>query len=504
MKGGPDWSSFNLQAGGIINKPLRRTLCGPLDKLPGLPDHSTMSDAQTLSRPPMAHDSAQRLMAAAVEHHRAGRLPQAVEAYGRVLALAPRDVAAANNLGVALRALGRREAAEACYRRALALAPDDASTLTNLGNVLRDLGKLAEAEARYRRALDLQADYRGALHGMGLVTRDLKRLDDSRRWLERAAEVAPDDADIAWDLAQTVLCLGDYRAGFALYETRWRLPGVTRPVFDAPAWTGGSLKGGTLLLHGEQGFGDVIQFARFAPLAARRAEGPVVLQVRPELVPFLDGQLPGVERVVATTGPVPRCTAVAPLLSVPHLLGLTREDVPRGATFRPVARRISLPPPPPGTRMKVALCWQGSPTQKNDRNRSLPFAALLPLLAHAGAAFYSVQKGDAAKDPARWGVGTLVPDLDPVLADFADSSAVLAAMDLVITADTSVLHVAASMGKPVWVPLSVFHDWRFDGRDSIDTWYSTVRVFKQATPGDWDEVVERIGAALGTVLAGPA
>lgn len=451
-----------------------------------------MTDASTLP-PPRA---AARLLDEGIAHHRAGRLPEAVTAYGRALAIDPRTRSAANNMGVALRVLGRREAAEALYRRCLALDPNDASATVNLGNVLRDLGRLEEAEAAHRRALDLDPAGRGGAYGLGLVYRDAKRLEESLHWLEQAVAVAPEDPDINWDLAQTLLCAGDYGRGFAQYEWRWRLKDVRRPDYGKPRWDGGPLAGGTLLLHGEQGFGDVIQFARFAPLAAARAGVPVALHVRPELVPLLDGQLPGVATVTATTQPPPPCDAVAPLLSVPHLLGLGRDDILPAPYLRPVARRLTLPAPPAGTRLKVALCWQGSPTQKNDRNRSLPFAALLPLLRHTDVAFYSVQKGEAAKDPAGWGVAPLVPDLDPLLNDFADSSAVLAAMDLVITADTSVLHVAAAMGKPAWVLLSVFHDWRFDGRDSIDTWYQGVRVFKQTTPGDWTGPVERVNAAL--------
>ncbi len=463
-----------------------------------------MTDAATLSRPA----AARTLLADAIADHQAGRLDAAIAGYGRVLAADPRNRSAANNMGVALRILGLRDAAEACYRRVLTITPDDAATHVNLGNVLRDLGRLDEAEAAHRRALELDPASRGAAYGLGLVARDAKRLDDSLRWLRQAVAAEPANPDVNWDLAQTLLCQGDYRPGWAQYEWRWKLKGVTRPTYGRPEWDGAPLDGRTLLLYGEQGFGDVIQFARFAPLAAGGGSvvaargGPVVLHVRPELVALLDGQLPGVAQVLPLSQAPPPCDVVAPLLSVPHLLGLSRDDIPRGPTLRPVPRPVALPAPPPGTRLKVALCWQGSPTQKNDRNRSLPLGALLPLLRHPDIAFYSVQKGEAAKDLVRCGVAGLVHNLDPVLTDFADSSAVLGAMDLVITADTSVLHVAAAMGKPAWVLLSTFHDWRFDGRDSIDTWYSSVRVFKQATPGDWRDPVRRVDAALASILGG--
>lgn len=444
---------------------------------------------------------AARLFAEALAHHRAGRLVQAVNAYGSVLALVPQDTRAANNMGVALRALGRREAAEACYRRVLKLDPRNASAYVNLGNVLRDLGRLVEAQLAHRRALALNPDERGAWYGLGLIARDCKRLDEAVRCLEKALALSPDDPDLNWDLALTLLCKGDFRRGFAQYEWRWRLPGVARPQYDAAAWDGKPLAGRRLLLYGEQGFGDVIQFARFVPLAARG--GRVVLHVRPELVSVLRGQFAGVERVVARSESPPPCDVAAPLLSVPYLLGVQREDVPRGPYLKPVRRPVPVPSPAPGTRLKVALCWQGSPTHRNDRNRSMPFDALLPLLRHADVAFYSVQKGEAARDPDRHGVGPLIRTLDPALRDFADTAAVLAGMDLVITVDTAVLHLAAAMGRPVWVLLPVQHDWRFDDRDSIDTWYTTVRVFKQTTVGDWSDVVRRVDAALADILQDP-
>lgn len=454
-----------------------------------------MTDATPLARP----TPTSLVLANAIADHSAGRLDSAVAGYGKVLATDPRNRTAANNMGVALRALGLCAAAEACCRRALTLTPDDAGILVNLGNVLRDLGRLDEAEAAHRRALDLDPAARGAAYGLGVVARETDRLKESQDWLEQAVAAEPDSPNIHWDLAQTLLCRGNYESGWAEFEWRWKLRGMRHPPYDRPNWDGTPLAGRTLLLYGEQGFGDIIQFARFAPLAA--AGGTVILHVRPELVALLAGQLPGVAQVVPITRPPPPCDVVAPLLSVPHLLGLAREDIPRGPTLRPVSRPVVLPHPPPGTRLKVALCWQGSPNHRNDRRRSLPLTALLPLLRHPDIAFYSVQKGAAAQDLARHGVGGLIRNLDPVLGDFADSSAVLSVMDLVITCDTAVLHLAASLGKPTWVLLPTVHDWRFDSRDSIDTWYSTVRVFKQDTPDDWRGPVRCVDAALTSILA---
>jgi hypothetical protein len=433
---------------------------------------------------------------------KADRLTEAVEAYGAALATLPTDTRAANNMAVALRALGRRDAAEALYRRVLALRPEAASTHVNLGNVLRDLGRLEEAEAAHRQALALEPGTRGALYGMGLVARDRKRLAESVGWLEQVIAQAPDDVDANWDLAQSLLCAGDYRRGFAQYEWRWRLPGIDRPDHGLAEWSGDALAGRRLLLYGEQGFGDVLQFVRFVPLALG-ADGRAVLQVRHELISLLAGQIPGVEAVVPRGAAATGCAVAAPLLSLPGLLGLDRAAVPTAPylTVPPRKRPLPLPPRPAGGGRLVGLCWQGSPTQKNDRNRSLPFAALLPLLGLPQVAFVSLQKGPAAADPAAHGLASLVPSLDGALRDFADTAAAIAGLDLVITADTSVLHVAGALGKPVWVLLSVFHDWRFDAEDSIATWYPQARVFKQEQAGDWQGVIGRVKAALAAEAA---
>lgn len=462
---------------------------------------STVTAPSPTARAMSRDEAVNHLFRQAVTAQQAGRLEDAVRAYGLALALRPDDARAANNMAVALRALGRREAAEPLYRRVLTLTPDAPSTLVNLGNVLRDLGRLDEAVDCHRRALAVDPATRGAHYGLGLCYRDLKRLPESIAALERVLEITPDDAEAQWDLAQSLLCAEDYARGWRAYEARWRLPGVERPDAGLAEWDGALLAGRRLLLYGEQGFGDVIQFARFIAPALRRAGGEAVLQVRPELIPLLDGQVEGVRAVVPRGASVADCDLQAPLLSLPRLLGLGRADVPAPPYLRAPRRALRLPPRPPEARRLIGLCWQGSPTQKNDRNRSLPFTALLPLLERPEHGFVSLQKGPAAADPARQGVGALVPSLDEVLGDFADTAAVIDTLDLVITADTSVLHVAGALGKPVWVLLSVFHDWRFNAADSITTWYPQARVFKQEAPGDWAGVVARVQAALAADLA---
>lgn len=452
--------------------------------------------------------AAQRAFDHALALHRQDKLADASIAYAAALAVNPWDSRAANNLAIAQRKLGNRTLARALYQRALEVVGDHAATYVNYGNVLRDLGLLREAEDCHRRALALDPASRGAWFGLGLVNRDLKRLPESIAAFQKVLELYPEDKEARWDLAQSLLMANDYGRGWPVYETRWTLGAIERPQYPWPDWTGDldELSGKTILIYGEQGFGDVLQFLRFLPLVAHRG-AQIVLHVRPELIPLLAGQpssLPGVIAIIEREKMPPPCDLATPLLSLPLHFQVSANDIPQGRYLAPPQKTLPLPPrlPSPTKRpqLKIALCWQGSPTQKNDHNRSLPFSALFPLLRFPQISLYSVQKGPAATAPQQAGVDGIVVSLDPVLRDFSDTAAALSQMDLLITADTSVLHLAGAMGKPVWVLLSVFHDWRFDLHDSISLWYPTARVFKQRTGGDWEEVVQRVESALEELL----
>jgi tetratricopeptide (TPR) repeat protein len=434
--------------------------------------------------------------------HKKGDLDQAITGYNRCLLFNPLHSRAVNNLAIALRKKGRYDLAEACYQRALQLEPDNASALINHGNVLRDLGRYDAAEQLYKKAIALDGSNRGAWYGLGLIYRDMKRLDESIEALEKTLSFTPDDADVKWDLSHSLLSRGDFRRGMALYESRWSLKGVEKPRYPWPEWQpGDAISGKTVLLYGEQGFGDILQFARFIPFVVAQG-AKVVLHLRPELVPLFSGQFSGVVQIYGREDALPKntCDLVAPLMSVPTLLGLEADDIPRRPYLRSPQATITLPEGSRDARLKAGICWQGSPTHKNDRNRSMPFEAFAPLLSLPELALFSLQKGPAATLPQDLGLSGLVHVLDPHLKSFAESAAILTHLDLLITVDTSVLHLAAAMGKPVWLLLPVSHDWRVDQADSMASWYPSVRVFKQPTPGDWTAVMAAVRDALGDLL----
>ena len=442
-----------------------------------------------------------KLYAVAVGHHRAGRIEPAAEIYSRALALAPTNLDIHNNLGVALRALGKPEAAAAMYRRGIALHPRAPGLRSNLGNVYRDLGDFEQAEACHREALRLSPGSAESAYNLGLVLRDRGRLADAIAAFDVALAKVPNNPDYHFDRAIALLLQGDLTRGFAEYEWRWQLARVPKRSFAKPRWDGGPLAGKRILLHQEQGFGDTIQFVRYAP-AVKALGGTVIVECRPELARLI-ATAPGVDRVAIADAPLPEVDVVAPILSLPAIFKTTPATIPNHGPYlaKPEISAFRLARPA-GIRLTIGLVWAGRPTHGNDVRRSMPFLPLLDLAARPDVRLYSLQK-DKSAALIEAGAQALVTDLAPRLGDFADTAAALADLDLVITVDTAVAHLAGAMGRPVWVMLPYAPDWRWIlGRDE-SPWYPTMRLFRQTAPGDWTGVVARIRAELDARLAAP-
>jgi hypothetical protein len=318
--------------------------------------------------------------------------------------------------------------------------------------------------------------------------------------LQHAIALEPDFAEARFYLGCLHLLEGNYRPGFAEFEWRWRWSGFATPHLEVaqPAWDGADLRGRTILLHGEQGLGDSLQFCRYAPLLAERA-GRVLLQVPAALVAVLR-TLDGVETVVAPGEQLPPFDVHAPLMSLPHLVGTTVETIPARVPYlhadpSAMARwRERLRGPSDG--MRVGLVWSGNPAHPRQHVRSLPLACLEPLATVPGVTFYSLQKGPAAEEGHASNLGLPLTDLGPLLEDFAETAAALSQLDLLITVDTSVAHMAGALGRPVWLLLAAVADWRWllDRADS--PWYPTLRLFRQHRLGDWQSVVEAVRRAM--------
>ncbi|MDR3515504.1 MAG: tetratricopeptide repeat-containing glycosyltransferase family protein [Azospirillaceae bacterium] len=429
----------------------------------------------------------------------------AVVAYRRSLTICNDHQPAWCNVGNLLRDTGEIEASVAACRQALRLAPGDPAALNNLGNARQAQGDADAAIALYRRVLRINPDHALANGNLGNSLRAQGHVDEAIPAYRRALARDPAAAQVHLNLAIALLHRGRFREGWAEYEWRWQVAAAPRQrLMDLqPEWTGAPLDGQTILLYGEQGFGDTLQFVRFAPLVAARG-GRVILQVFAPLVRLLR-RVPGVSAVSGFDAPPPPFDRHRALMSLPLLFGTDLADIPATVPYLRAdatavtawrARLASLP------GRKVGLVWAGDPRPHNphahliDSRRSLHLDQFAPLAVVPGVTWVSLQKGAAAAQARAASVPLPVLDWMDEIGDFADTAALVTALDLVITADTAVAHLAGALGKPVWI-LS-----RFDGcwrwlQDRDDTpWYPTARLFRQQRAGDWTSVLNRVRDAL--------
>ena len=419
------------------------------------------------------------------------RAEEALICFVRVLAREPRHLPARVNRGNALLALGRVEAAIKEYDEALVLAPGDAKALMNRASALFRVGRYEESIAGYDRLLAFVPGHAEALSARGQALQAAGRHHDALESYRRAIAISKDFAHAHFNQALALLTVDDYRGGFAQYEWRWKRSGIVRRSLGKPLWLGEYPLGRkTILLHAEQGLGDTIMFVRYAPLLAR-AGATVIVEVQGELKPLL-ANLEGVG-VIARGEALPAFDVHCPLgslplacktepASVPAAIPYLRPDEQRLAKWR--QRLAALP----GRR--VALAFSGNRDHINDRNRSIALSRLAPLLSTPDVRFISVQRDLRDTDREALGNAALT-HLGDELADFADTTAVLALADLVITVDTSVAHLAGALGRPLWILLPFWPDWRW-ALDRASPWYPDARMFRQGPDGDWDPVIAQV------------
>ncbi len=421
---------------------------------------------------------------------RLGRLDEALRSHERAVALKPASADAHYNLGAGLVAAGRLDEALRSYDRALALKPDHTAALSGRGTALRDLGQLDAALASYEHALQLAPGDADTWSNRGILLQGMLRLEESIASYDRAIALDPEHIGAQWNRANALLLSGDFERGWPAYEWRWR----SRPAGAADRWFGDQpLKGRHIFLRAEQGLGDTIQFARYAPLL--QANGAkVTLAVQPPLRRLLVTLAPGLEVVAGREGGV---DLGCPLLSLPLVFGTALGTIPAPPRYlaaeddRVAAWRARLPS---AAKRRIGLVWSGNPHHRNDRNRSLPLSALEPLF-DIDAHFVSLQKDVPERDVATIERLNLMRVGDE-LRDFTDTAALIEALDLVIAVDTSVAHLGGALGKPTWILLPFSPDWRWlTGRDD-SPWYPSARLFRQAAPGDWADVVRRVAQAL--------
>ncbi|HEY3796452.1 MAG TPA: tetratricopeptide repeat protein [Bradyrhizobium sp.] len=435
------------------------------------------------------------------------RCEEALVSFDRALALdlGPADrVSALSNRGKTLVKLRRLEEALSNYDQALALAPDHVDSLVRRGTALIRLGQCDQALVAFAAALRINPDCLDAYVNRGNAYAVLNQFDAALAEFAFVTARQPDHADANFNEALVRLCLGDFDHGWRKYEYRWHCSqfAALRPNMARPLWLGDAdPRGKTILLHAEQGMGDVIQFVRYAPLLAARGVKVIVGVHRP--LAALIADVPGVAQVVAEGQPLPNFDLYCPMMSLPLAFATDLATIPASVPYiRAQQARIDrwrerLPQP---GRLRIGICWAGTRGHPNDRNRSIPLDRLAKMLSIPGVDFVSLQKEGGELDRAILREHQVL-QLGHEFEDFADTAAVIAMLDLVISVDTSVAHLAGAMAKAValLVPFSPDFRWMLDRTDS--PWYPTMRLYRQSAIGDWEGPVNRLCAELEAVAA---
>jgi tetratricopeptide (TPR) repeat protein len=435
----------------------------------------------------------------------------------QALTLQPQLTQASNNLGIVLQQQGRLAEARVCFEAALTQSPDYQNARVNLACTLRLIGKPELARAELEAVLKAQPNAVDALNNLGAVLQDLGQPDLAQQNLLRAIELSPASPETRWNLSLTQLQLGNFKSGWENFESRWFGCETLRGAYQMPesrAWCGQPLQGKRLLLWVEQGFGDTIQFVRFAQDVAARG-ATVYLLAQPELADLLR-RVRGVNTVVTSQDPLPSYDFHCPLMSLPYRLGvaLDVQQLHGGAPYlfaeklRIQAWRDRLRA---GQGLKVGLAWAGAARRHSanleaiDGRRNIALERLTPLLDLRGCTFYSLQK-DASSESATVnfsppGTARGMRDFSSEWRDFSDTAAFVANLDLVISVDTAVAHLAGAIGKPVWLLNRYDSCWRWLLNRSDSPWYSSLRQFRQPAPGDWDSLIPIVTAELANAVA---
>jgi Flp pilus assembly protein TadD len=467
-------------------------------------------------------------LAEALDHHQAGRLGEAEAIYEDILRREPDHadawhmlgVAAAqrgqpetaltsiarairlnpappfyhNNLGNVLHDLSRFTDALLCYQEALRLDPGYAEAHHNLANTLKELGRFEDALSHHLEALRLKPDFAQAYSGLGSTLRGQGMYSEALACIEQALTLNPGLADAHAERATLWLLAGDFERGWLEYEWRWMAKGFTGRRIEGPLWDGSPAAGQRILLHAEQGLGDTLQFIRYAPLV-KSLGATVLVECQPRLAPLVR-HMPDIDEVIGAGDPLPYFDAHLSLLSLPRVFQTTHDSIPRVVPYLRVPEecarswrgRLS-----GDGRRRVGLVWAGNPEYKDDRRRSVDLSELAPLAKVPGVRFFSLQRGSPAGQPPP---GLKIEDLESASGEITDTAAAMLSLDLVITVDTMVAHLAGALGVPVWTLLAHRADWRWllDRDDS--PWYPTMRLFRQPVTGQWLPVITRVAEAL--------
>jgi Tfp pilus assembly protein PilF len=428
-----------------------------------------------------------------------GEVDQAIVELQRAISLRPDYAEAYSNLGMALREKNQADACYAAYHRALELRPGYPEAQNNLGEALQYFGRIDEAISCYRQAIAFRSDYAEAHNNFGTALIEKKHLDEATSAFGEALKLSPESKFAHFNLGLIPLLRGDIQKGLPAIDRYWRT--IRQYPFNCdklrPQWDGSPLNGKRILLYAEQGFGDTIHFVRYVPMVEQLG-GKVVLAVQPDLVSLIRSMKTRAQVISYASDQAPEFDTHYTLLLLPMALGTTLQNVPADVPYLFADQELSSQwrKRMPSDGLKVGIAWAGRPTYRNDRNRSTKLSTFAPLAQVEGVHYFSLQKGYAADQARTPPAGLNLTNWTDELKSFVDTAALIDNLDLVITIDTSIAHLAAAMGKPVWMMIAFMPDWRWmlDREDS--PWYPTMRLFRQPAMGDWPPVLTKVVAAL--------
>jgi tetratricopeptide (TPR) repeat protein len=435
-----------------------------------------------------------------------GRYEEAGAELEQAIARNPNYPDAYYNAGRVNHALGRLDEAAASIRQCLQMHPDHADALALLGQVLQELARFTEARQCYQRAIELNPRTVALHYNLGSVLQSQGQFAEAIQSYDQALGLEPGFAPAITNRGVVLLTLGDFSAGWAGYVHRAGCPDFERPRFPGPPWDGAPLEGRTLLIHCEQGLGDTLQFIRYVKMLESRG-GEIIVAAQATLIPLLAQS--GYPRLVDREKSLPAFDVHAPLLNMPRVFRTLLNTVPREMPYLAaepgrIARWRARLEPYHG--LKVGIAWRGDKGYRFDRVRSIPLESFAPLAQVPGVRLISLQKGAGSEQIAavadRFAVIDLGPAFDQVGGAFLDTAAVMKNLDLVVTCDTAIGHLAGALGVPVWTALPQPSDWRWMLDRTDSPWYPTMRLFRQSRPGDWDDVFGRLQVELAKVAGG--
>jgi tetratricopeptide (TPR) repeat protein len=438
-------------------------------------------------------------------HEKKGSLDQAIADFQKAIELNPSLALAYCNLGSALEEKGRLDHAMAYFQKAIELNPSLALAYCNLGAAFHQKGQFDEAVAYSQKAIELNPSFASAYCNLAIALQEKGQIYEAITHFQKAIVLNPNLEDAHYNMSLALLLSGNFKQGWKEYEWRWRRKDFCScnsfhqpDNFSQPCLNGTDFSGLSILIYAEQGFGDTIQFIRYAPLLAQRG-AKVIFACQKELASLLQNS-EGVDHMQVMGEPLPEFDMHCPLLSLPLVFDTTLENIPSKVPYVHV-ESISLQKwkakvHDDDARLKIGLVWAGRPEHKNDRNRSCRLDIFSPLAEIADISFYSLQKGEAAQQAKNPPAGMTLIDYTEEINDFADTAALIENLDLIVSVDTSVVHLAGALGKPVWTLLPFVPDWRWMLNREDSPWYPTMRLFRQPSPGDWDSVITRISKEL--------